>query len=103
MMVQHNFTTDLPPDELANIRVEAEGLRDQAIVYDPSDPKNVVLITIWDDLEAAKRAAGGADLLQRATGERAAASGQAKLYVSPRSGEAGASGAEAGTTGPDSY
>lgn len=84
MKAQHNFTSDLSPEELAGIKLEAEGLRDYGVVFDPDNPKNYALITIWDNLEAARNAAGGADLVREATSGRATPSGDASLLISPR-------------------
>jgi hypothetical protein len=84
MKVQHDFVTDRSPDDFADLRIEAEGLRDYGIVFDPDNPSNFSLITIWDDLEAARRAASGADLIQRAAAGMAKPTGPGSLQISPR-------------------
>ena len=84
MMVQHDFVSDRPPEEFVDLRIEAEGLRDFGVVFDPDNPTNFSLITIWDDLEAARRAAGGADLVRGATAGKAEATGAGSLQISPR-------------------
>jgi hypothetical protein len=85
MKVQHNFTTEVDPAELGDLKLEAEGLRDYGIVYDPNNPRNCALITIWDDLEAARNAASRADFVTENLAARAAPSGgETTLYVSPR-------------------
>lgn len=84
MRVQHDFFTDRPPEEFADLRFEAEGLRDFAVVFDPDNRTNFSLVTIWDDLEAARRAAGSADLVQEVTGTEVRSAGAGSLQISPR-------------------
>ena len=85
MMVQHEFVSDRPPEEFADLRIEAEGLRDFGVVFDPDNPTNFSLITIWDNLDAARRAAaGGADLVRGATAGKAEPTGAGSLQISPR-------------------
>lgn len=96
MKVQHNFTSDLPAEELGDLKLEAEGLREYGIVFDPNDPKNCALVTIWDDLDAARNAAGRQDFVREATAGRAAPSGDTTLYISPR-GKGTAGTAETGS------
>jgi len=92
MKVQHDFVTDSRPEEFADLKIEAEGLRDYGVVFDPDNPSNFSLITIWDDLEAARRAAeGGADLIREAVASRAKPTGAGSLQISPRSKGASAS------------
>jgi hypothetical protein len=83
MKVQHDFVSDRPPEEFADIRIEADGLRDFGVVFDPDNPSNFSLITIWDDLEAARRAAGGGDLIREAVADKAKPTGAGSLQVSP--------------------
>jgi len=87
MKVQHDFVSDRPPEEFADFRVEAEGLRDFAVVFDPDNPTNFSLITIWDDLEAARRAAEGTDVLREVTARDGRPSGAGSLQISPRPGQ----------------
>jgi heme-degrading monooxygenase HmoA len=84
MKVQHDFFSDRPPEEFLDLRIETEGLREFAVTFDPENPTNFSLITIWDDLEAARRAAGSADLVQEATGAKARSAGAGSLQISPR-------------------
>jgi hypothetical protein len=91
MKVQHDSFSDLPPEEFAELRIEAEGLRNFGVVFDPDNPSNFSLITIWDDLEAARRAAGGVDLVQEATGGKTRPAGAGSLQISPRPKSAGES------------
>jgi hypothetical protein len=98
MKVQHDFFSDRPPEEFADLRVEAEGLRDFTVVFDPDNPTNYSLITIWDDLEAARRAAGGADVLREATARDARPSGSGSLQISLRPKGGGGSGTGRQTT-----
>jgi hypothetical protein len=85
MKVQHDFVSDRPPEEFVDLRIEAEGLRDFGVVFDPDNPTNFSLITIWDNLEAAQRAAaGGADLVRGAMAEKATPTGAGSLQISPR-------------------
>jgi hypothetical protein len=92
MKVQHDFVTDRPPEEFTDLRIKAEGLRDFGVVFDPDNPSNFSLITIWDDLEAARRAAaGGADLISEAAAGKARPTGAGSLQISPRKKGASAS------------
>jgi hypothetical protein len=84
MKVQHDFVSDRPPEELAELRLEAKGLRDYGVLFDPNNPSNFSLVTIWDDLEAAQRAADGTDLLPEDAIGKARQVGTGSLYVSPR-------------------
>jgi hypothetical protein len=84
MRVQHEFLSDRSPEEFADLSIEAEGLREFAVVFDPENPTNFSLVTIWDDLEAARRAAGSGDLVREATGDKATSSGAGSLQISPR-------------------
>ena len=95
MKVQHDFVTDGSPDDLADIRIEAEGLRDFGFVFDPDNPSNVSLVTIWDDLEAARRAAGGAHLVRVAVAGKAKSVGAGSLQFSPRPKGGSGRGAQA--------
>jgi hypothetical protein len=88
--VQHDFVSDRPPEEFADLRIEAEGLRNFGVVFDPDNPSNFSLVTIWDDLEAARRAARGADLIQEAVAGKAKPTGAGSLQISPRPKAAGA-------------
>jgi hypothetical protein len=85
LKVQHDFVSDRPPEEFSDLRIEAEGLRDFGVVFDPDNPSNFSLITIWDDLEAAQRAAGGADLIEKAAAGKAKPTGVGSLQISARS------------------
>jgi hypothetical protein len=84
MRVQHDFFTDRPPEDFADLRIEAPGLREFAVVFDPDYPSNFSLITIWDDMDAARRAADGAEFVQEATARVARPAGSGSLRISPR-------------------
>lgn len=90
MKVQHDFVSDRPPEELADLRITAEGLRDYGVVFDPDNPSNYSLVTIWDDMKAARRAAEGTDFIRKATGGKVEPTGTASLLVSPRGKDKGA-------------
>jgi len=85
MKVQHEFVSDRPPEEFADLEIEREGLRDCGVVFDPDSPSNFSLITIWDDLDAARRAAGDTDLIRQAAGDKARPTGAGSLQISPKS------------------
>lgn len=91
MKVQHDFETHRPPEEFTNLRIVTEGLRDFAVVFDPDNPSNLSLITIWDDLDAARRAAESSDLIREATGGQVKPTGAGSLQISPRPKDAGGS------------
>jgi hypothetical protein len=92
MKVQHEFFSDRPPEEFTDLTLEAEGLRDFGVVFDPDNPSNYSLITIWDDLEAARRAAGSEDLVREAAAGRIRPSGPGSLQISAKPKGAGAAG-----------
>lgn len=84
MKVQHDFFSDRPPEDFTDLTIKAEGLRDYGVVFDPENPSNFSLITIWDDLEAARRAAAGTDLIQQAVPGGARQIGAGSLQISSR-------------------
>jgi len=85
MKVQHDFVSDRPPDEFGDLRFEAEGLRDFGVVFDPDNPSNFSLVTIWDDLSAARRAARDPDPFGEVLAGMAKATGAGSLQISPKS------------------